>query len=145
VTRSAFSIVQSYQGLEPRTHLLSTDRLQRYSNAFFFALGLSPTLLSVFSVNTITSMIQENKILQDTVSLLGGFYAYQNSTILTLSRHERRNLLIQWHQLQMSVAVGIEGASDGKLDVLLACALLLSFVQVMRLQWYIILKLATHD
>ncbi|KAF7615749.1 hypothetical protein AFLA_009257 [Aspergillus flavus NRRL3357] len=130
---SSLSIVQSYPSLDPRPcKPLSTDRSGHYTNAFFFALGLSPTLLTVFSLNTMTSMIQENKILQDTVSLLGGFYASCNPNLLTFSKNEKRNLVSQWHQLKKSVALGIkEVASDSKPDVLLACALLLSFVQIL--------------
>lgn len=78
-------------------------------------------------------MIHENKILQDTVSLLGGFYASQNSSLFTFSKHEKKDLITQWHQLQKSVSLGIgEAARSGKLDVLLACALLLSFVQILE-------------
>ena len=88
----------------------------------------------MFSINAMASMIQENKILQDTVSLLGGFYASRNPNLLTFSKNEERGLVSQWRQLQKSVALGIkEVASDGKPDVLLACALLLSFVQVMNI------------
>lgn len=84
-------------------------------------------------------MIQENKILQDTVSLLGGFYASCNPNLLTFSKNEKRNLVSQWHQLKKSVALGIkEVASDSKPDVLLACALLLSFVQVMNTRLHIV-------
>ncbi|OGM48459.1 hypothetical protein ABOM_003411 [Aspergillus bombycis] len=129
---AAGEIIANVTDLGHALHPLSTDRPGHYTNAFFFALGLSPTLLTAFSINAMASMIQENKILQDTVSLVGGFYASRSSNLLTFSKNEKRDLVIQWHQLQKSVALGIqEVSSDGKSDVLLACALLLSFVQIL--------------
>lgn len=69
--------------------------------------------------------------LENTISLLGGLYASQNSHLLTLSKIEKNRLLGHWRDLRRSIVAQLESHAGGAdFHEVLASALLLSFVEV---------------
>ncbi|KAJ5854786.1 hypothetical protein N7534_007329 [Penicillium rubens] len=60
-----------------RSPLVSTS--EHYQRVFFFAVGSSPVLTTVFAANCLIPLLHDNMLLQDTVSLLGGILCLAES------------------------------------------------------------------
>ncbi|CAP86441.1 hypothetical protein PCH_Pc20g11120 [Penicillium rubens Wisconsin 54-1255] len=72
-------------------------------------------------------------LLQDTVSLLGGYYASQNPQLLSVSQTDKRRLSRSLQSLRNLVATEFQSTANTDYcpSVVLICALLLSFVELL--------------
>lgn len=77
-------------------------------------------------------MSHDNRLVRDTVSLLGGLYAYQNPALLALTVAEKRELIDQWLHLRdyTSNKLQQQESEAQHEDALIASSLLLCFVEV---------------
>lgn len=122
---------QHYQQAGPVARDLPIDKNQQYASVFFFAIGTSPALLSVFSSESLGPMVHDSAILHETVSSVGGFYALSAPHMLTFNGTERNALLGKWKSLRTLIAHEFEelGTSDMSNEII-TCGALLSFVEV---------------
>ncbi|CAG8909842.1 unnamed protein product [Penicillium egyptiacum] len=107
--------------------------LEHYNRAFFFAVGSSPVLTTVFAADCLTPLLHDNVLLQDTVSLLGGYYALKNPQLLSVSHEDKRSLFRSLRNLRNFVAAEFQPIANHDYcpPVVLICALLLSFVELL--------------
>ncbi|KAA8644206.1 Zn(II)2Cys6 transcription factor domain-containing protein [Aspergillus tanneri] len=107
------------------------DQTQHYAQTFFFAMGLSPTLLSAFSAQSIGSLLCDHRLTQEAISVLGGLYACSNPSLLSLPRVAKRELTARWLSLQERIEEGLQKPQEADFDGILASALLLSFAHLL--------------
>ncbi|KAI9039828.1 uncharacterized protein KD926_009046 [Aspergillus affinis] len=109
-----------------------TPTCEHYKRAFFFAVGASPVLTTVFAADCLAPLLHDNVFVQDTVSLLGGYYALNNPQLLSVSQPDKRSLFRSLQSLRKFVAAEFQ-PTEGKDRplVVMICALLLSFVELL--------------
>jgi hypothetical protein len=135
-------MIQSYQKVGwaiGRSPLATISEL--YKHAFFFAVGSSPILTTVFAADCLMPLLHDNVLVQDTVSLLGGYYALKNPQLLSVSQKDKSSLFRSLQSLRNSVAAEIQPMENTDCPcppVILICALLLSFVEVNYSQYSIV-------
>ncbi|CAG8125294.1 unnamed protein product [Penicillium nalgiovense] len=106
---------------------------EHYKRAFFFAVESSPVLTTVFAADCLRPLLHDNAILQDTVSLLGGYYASQNPQLLSVLQTDKTSLFPSLQSLRSIVAAESQPTANIGYcpPVILICALLLSFVELL--------------
>jgi hypothetical protein len=104
---------------------------ENYEEIFFYAIGLSPVILTAFSFENLKPLAHDNVILQEIISLLGGTYASQNPHLLTMSQSDKIHLLNDGVSLRTHLQTQIDGFTlNEQSNVILICGLLLSLSDV---------------
>lgn len=103
--KAEFNMIQSHQKASwAICRVLLVPASEHYKRAFFFAVESSPVLTTVFAADCLRPLLHDNAILQDTVSLLGGYYASQNPQLLSVLQTDKTSLFPSLQSLRSIVA-----------------------------------------
>ncbi|KAI9038885.1 uncharacterized protein KD926_010218 [Aspergillus affinis] len=89
---------------------------QKYEQVFFFAVEVSPILLSAFFINSLGDLIHDHPLTQEAISVLGGFYACCNGNVISLSNSEKNAIHTKWLKLRHATLSELQEPQSDRFD-----------------------------
>jgi hypothetical protein len=102
----------------------------RYSTVFFQVINPSDCpMTSLFTPKFVGNLFQENKLVNKTISIVGGIYA-SHANILSISSEEKHDLCRSWIIMKERLLSQLQVSSSTQFTAVLLSAILMSYLEV---------------